>query len=539
MPASLPRNPFAAADVPTLQDVLNSVPQDTYVTLSRRQGWTSALRSLGAWTHRPLSSIPADPGFVTTLVDRLNAAALGVSKGHLQNVRSRLLAVLRHAGHGARGQWQARMTPDWQRLDLHLSNYRRASLRRMMRFCSAQGIAPEAVDDKVLADFRIALEADGTIREPRVKVQSAARVWNQCRGSIPGWPQRTLAVPTYRETYTLDWAAFPASFQADAEAFLRRLGEDGDLLAADGPPRALTDKTIRTRRYQVRQFASALVYRGVAPDAIRGLDDLVRLEHYRLGLRFFLDRNGGASSPMIADLAYSLKVVARHWVKLDEVSLDSMRNICGRLGKALPGNGMTEKNRRRLAAFDDPVVMRRFLNLPLIEMQKLARQPVTRRSAAQASYFAALAILIAAPMRIKNVAALDLERHLRWTHDGDRVALEIFVPETEVKNRQTLQCRITGPFAAVVHTYLRHLWPRLAGPGITALFPSLDGQPKRSDTLSKQLTRLVRDRLGIAFNPHLMRHLAAKICHKARPGDYKSTPSPAWSCQQRYDLPHV
>ena len=42
----------------------------------------------------PLISIPADPGFVTTLVDRLNAAALGVSKGHLQNVRSRLLAAL-------------------------------------------------------------------------------------------------------------------------------------------------------------------------------------------------------------------------------------------------------------------------------------------------------------------------------------------------------------------------------------------------------------------------------------------------------------
>ena len=114
MPASLARNPFAAADVPTLLDVLNAVTQDTSVTLSCRQGWTSALRSLAAWTHKPLSSIPADPGFVTTLVDRLSAAALGVSKGHFQNVRSRLLAALRHAGHGSRGQWQAPMTPSWQ-----------------------------------------------------------------------------------------------------------------------------------------------------------------------------------------------------------------------------------------------------------------------------------------------------------------------------------------------------------------------------------------------------------------------------------------
>ena len=522
MPASLARNPFAAADAATLLDVLNAVGQDTSVTLSRRQGWASGLRSLAAWTHKPLSSIPADPGFVTALIDRLNVAALGVSKGHLQNVRSRLIAALRYAGHGARGQWQAPLTPGWQLLDLDLNNYQRASLRRLMRFCSAQCIAPADVDDMVLTDFHTALETDGTIRRPRVKAQSAARVWNQCRGNVLGWPQRTLAVPTYRETYTLDWSTFPYSFRADAEAFLRRLGEDGDLLAADGPPRALTDKTIRTRRYQIRQFASALVHKGVGVDAIRSLGDLVRLERYRLGLRFFLDRNGGASSPMIADLAYALKVVARHWVKVDDAGLASMRTICGQLGKTLPGHGMTDKNRLRLAPFDDPAVMGRFLTLPMVEMPELARQPITRRSAAQASYLAALAILIAAPMRIKNIATLDLERHLRWVPDGERLVLEIFVPANEVKNRQPLQFRITEPFASVVHSYHQYFWPRLAGPGTTALFPSHDGQPKRADTLSKQISRLVHDRVGIEFNPHLMRHLAAKISHKARPGDYES-----------------
>ena len=126
-------------------------------------------------------------------------------------------AALRHAGHGARGQWQAPMTPSWQLLDVHLSNYQRASLRRLMRFCSAQGIAPAAVDDTILADFRTALEADGRIKQPRAKVQSAARVWNHCRGSVPGWPQRTLAVPTYRETYTLDR---PALCRTDARGGL-------------------------------------------------------------------------------------------------------------------------------------------------------------------------------------------------------------------------------------------------------------------------------------------------------------------------------
>jgi integrase len=41
--------------------------------------------------------------------------------------------------------------------------------------------------------------------------------------------------------------------------------------------------------------------------------------------------------------------------------------------------------------------------------------------------------------------------------------------------------------------------------------------------LGKQISRLVRERIGIESNPHLMRHLAAKISHKARPGDYETT----------------
>ena len=48
MPASPAHNAFAAADVPILSEVLNPLAQGTSVTLSRRQGWTSALRSLAA-----------------------------------------------------------------------------------------------------------------------------------------------------------------------------------------------------------------------------------------------------------------------------------------------------------------------------------------------------------------------------------------------------------------------------------------------------------------------------------------------------------
>src|SRR4051794_31509900 len=48
------------------------------------------------------------------------------------------------------------------------------------------------------------------------------------------------------------------------------------------------------------------------------------------------------------------------------------------------------------------------------------------------------------------------------------------------------------------------------------------GFPKRPDTLSKQLSKLVWDRLGIRFSPHLMRQLAAMMHANERPGDYET-----------------
>ena len=60
-----------------------------------------------------------------------------------------------------------------------------------------------------------------------------------------------------------------------------------------------------------------LVMRGRDPASLTSLADLVTIDAFKDGLRFFLDRRGGQSSSMIADLACTLKAVARHHVRVE------------------------------------------------------------------------------------------------------------------------------------------------------------------------------------------------------------------------------
>jgi hypothetical protein len=61
--------------------------------------------------------------------------------------------------------------------------------------------------------------------------------------------------------------------------------------------------TIERREWQIRSFASALVWRGKDPATITCLATLVEFENFKEGLRFFIERSGRkrplfASSPV-------------------------------------------------------------------------------------------------------------------------------------------------------------------------------------------------------------------------------------------------
>ena len=107
----------------------------------------------------------------------------------------------------------------------------------------------------------------------------------------------------------------------------------------------------------------------------------------------------------------------------------------------------------------------------------------------------ALSILTYAPLRIGNLSALHLEKHLRWTGPKMTGALVLDIDGAEVKNDQTLSFPLPAECANLIRLYVQKYHRRLTTDHNTYLFPSdLPGQPKRSDTLGKQLSRLILPR---------------------------------------------
>jgi integrase len=127
----------------------------------------------------------------------------------------------------------------------------------------------------------------------------------------------------------------------------------------------------------------------------------------------------------------------------------------------------------------------------------------------------ALELLIMAPIRSKNLASLDIDRHLRPA--GRKLMLTI--PADEVKNGVDLDFELPDQSANLICWYIKNV--REAEPGNSALFPSPEGGCKDKDTLAIQVMGTVKRYTGFTVNLHLFRHIAALIYLRLNPGGYE------------------
>jgi integrase len=99
--------------------------------------------------------------------------------------------------------------------------------------------------------------------------------------------------------------------------------------------------------------------------------------------------------------------------------------------------------------------------------------------------------------------------------------LVLDIDGAEVKNDQTLSFPLPTECADLIRLYVQKYHRRLTRSRNAYLFPSdLPDRPKRSDTLGKQLSRLIRRSIGLEVNPHLYRHLVHIIVLNRYPGSY-------------------
>jgi integrase len=185
-----------------------------------------------------------------------------------------------------------------------------------------------------------------------------------------------------------------------------------------------------------------------------------------------------------------------------------------------PGKrGLTQTNRSRLRQLDDRANVAALLGLPSRLIDLAVRNPRSHAGALQAQAAVAIEILLMAPLRIGNLAELDLERHLIRPGRGNE--LHVVVEPEDVKNEEPLEYPLPPESIALIETYVTKFRERLAAPGCTALFPGRNGGVKSVNALRDLIARTVHRYTGMRMHPHLFRHAGAKLFLDANPGQYE------------------
>lgn len=514
------RNPFTSTDSLTFGDLIGRIEADAELSSREKRETLSALRQIPKWQNRLADEIPANASFLRKAMETFHPDHAGISKRRVQNVISKVKFAFKRCGIVlSEKMYLADFTPEWQKLwdDLEGQKYYRTGLSRFFRFCSAQRISPQSVDDRCFESFLLALEAEAITKDPRTQHQTACRLWNKCVESIERWPKHPVNVPIYGDFYTEPLKAFPKAFQEDLGRYVDRLIHS-DPLDEEGPPKALKPRSIESLRMKVRQLAAGLIHQGHPIEQITSLSYLV--EHYQSALRWHLERNGNETSGQIAGMADCIRSIAKYHVRVPDDVLIKIEKARGRLTQGT--TGLTDKNRERLSQFDNPKNVQKLLWFGKMEFDKaVKRDDGNRHVALDASLALAVELLIHAPMRIDNLASLRLDRHLRWEKAGCKGQLSISIPGQDVKNGEPLHFPFPPQVSSMVQTYLERFRPRLYKGQNEYLFPGRDGKSKRSDTLSKQIGKRIWNHSGLRVNPHLLRHFVAKQVVEATPGNYE------------------
>ena len=184
-----PTRPKAASVIgePSFADAITRIRRDPALPENTRLQWVTALTRMAAFLDRPPETIPARLMAVRQAVSKLVAARCGVSLKTLATYRSALRAAL---------VWFADMAdvpgrgtplhPVWCKLAGRIPDLRaKRLLSPLMRYCSWQNIAPEAVSDQVLDAFYAHRATTTFLDTGPVSRRELVRTWNRCQATCP------------------------------------------------------------------------------------------------------------------------------------------------------------------------------------------------------------------------------------------------------------------------------------------------------------------------------------------------------------------
>jgi integrase len=503
---------------PSFTDAIRLIAEAPDLADHQRQHWPCSLRRIADGLDRPPELIPARWTSIRMQVAKLHHARVAMSPKTLANHKANVRAALRWLG-GEKGlpSRGAPLDERWAKLrDLIRDKGLRARLYGLMRYCSAKGIAPEALTEEVLEAF-LRYRAETTALGADVAdCRSIARSWNRCVDEIPAWPKVRLLEPALlRDPNALLWEEVPQSLRQEIDAYLttllkKRRGASGKRWSGAKP------STIRTREAEIRAFVRQAVRIGVPVDELTSLSRLLDPNLVERVLQSYADQNGGEPKTYTIALGWKLLSIARQTTCLGEQALEQLDDLRAGLEEHRQG-GMTEKNMAVIRQVMTASVWSEVVRLPAILMQEARdlRQLAPVKAAVRAQLAVAIGILTVAPVRLGNLARIRLEENL-IRPAGPLSPYWLVFPNYDVKNRVKLEFDLKERLTGLIEEYLHDHRPALMrGANEPWLFPGENGRHKTLSTLREQITAAVEDRVGIRVTPHQYRHAAAALIIRA------------------------
>ncbi len=508
----------------TFAEIVERLQNRSDLPAWKRGELISAVRSFVRRFEPEGMSATARPDAINAVLLKATPAMARLAESSFSNMVSRLRAALHLCGIISQpGRHTNGLLEPWRSLFEPIKHHsQRSRLSRFFHTASRHGWKPEDITVTHFQLFYEELKNGAILKDGERVAREAAKLWNNFAEQM-GWTPVDFKLPRKRFEYTFAWDKYPASLEAEVRALLDRLGNADILSGDDRPP--LRPKTLINMEFQLKMFAAALVHRGRDPASLKSLRDLYRDGAYVEGLRFFLDRAGGKVTLQVRGIAEHVYRIAKRDPEFPADELASMTKLVKRLKQQLPQIGLTEKNQRKLAQFDSLRNRDGILLLPrkLHYMAKAGRNSARRDRAAGLMITAvAIEMLLMCPIRISNLAALDLKRHIRRQHSGRYTTTHIYIPANETKNSVEIHFELPRDAARMLDEYIDEFRPDLPGAAASSiLFPGRSGNFRAPKQFWSMISKAGRRYLGVDINPHLFRHLAAKLYLDEHPGGYE------------------
>jgi hypothetical protein len=488
-----------------------------------RRHWSTSLRMVAKALDKPVDVIPARYSAVRADLLQLHEVPVRWTPktlaNHKSNAKAALLWLAKEKGVPEHG---APLLPCWEESRAKIpDSLVRWRLSSLMRYCSANNIAPAAVDDEVvdrLLTYRsnVGKPADSAFR------RLLARAWNDNVTSVAGWPARMLMEPAVKAAVAVAWDDFPEGLRRDVDQYLESLtrirrSRTGQRI------RPLKSSTIRTRRAELQASARMAVETGVPIGTLNSLPALLAPAVAEKVLDAYWRRNGERPKLFTIDLACRFVAIAKETKCLDDLACERLDEIRLELEEHRQG-GLTDKNLVFLRQVLTPGVWSRIIKLPFAmmgEARRLREHGKGIRAAVTAQLAVSIAILSVAPVRLGNLASIRLGFNL-IKPDGSASNYWLVFPDYDVKNRVKLEYPLPEYLTRLIDEYVHDFRPcLLRGRNEDWLFPGLRAEHKGKICLSGQITERIFKATGMRMTVHQFRHAAGALILTKRPGEYE------------------